>query len=211
MNITFEKLVEEVAEKVKANMQPTIEIEASGRHVHLSQADIEVLFGPGYQLKPAKFLSQPGQFAARERVTIVGPKGALHNAVILGPARGKSQVEVSATDALTLGVRVPVRLSGDITETPGVMIMNGSKHVVLEEGLIVAKRHIHVNEKDAARLQVTDKENVQVKVLSERPLIFDDVVVRISPKFETFMHIDYDEANACGFKPGTRGCILKKD
>lgn len=211
MNITFEKLVEQVAEKVKASIQQTFEIEASGRHVHLSQEHIDILFGKGYQLKPAKFLSQPGQFAARERVTVVGPKGALHNVVILGPARKSSQVEVSFTDARILGERVPLKLSGDTAGTPGVLIMNGSKHVLLDEGLIVAKRHIHVNEQDAARLQVEDQEVVQVEVQSERPLIFDDVVVRISPKFETFMHIDYDEGNACGFKPGTRGRIIKKE
>ena len=192
MTIKFDDLVTEVARKVKENMQQTFEIEASGRHVHLSQEHIDALFGEGYKLSAEKYLSQPGQFAARERVAIVGPKGVLHNAVILGPARKDSQVEVSFTDALTLGAKIPLRLSGNIAGTPGIMLMNGSKSVQLDKGLIVAQRHIHVNSRDAEKLNVTDQEVVKVKVMSERPLIFDDVVVRISPKFETFMHIDYD-------------------
>ncbi len=211
MTIKIDELVSEVARKVQENMQQTFEIEASGRHVHLSREHIDHLFGEGYQLSAEKYLSQPGQFAARERVTILGPKGALHNAVILGPARGDSQVEVSFTDALVLGAKVPLRLSGQIEGTPGVVLINGSKSVHLEKGLIVAKRHIHVNSRDAEKLNVTDQEVVKVKVMSQRPLIFDDVVVRINPKFETFMHIDYDEANACGFKKGTRGRIIKEE
>ena len=207
----LEELVNEVAKRVQANMTPSFEIEASGRHVHLSQEHIAILFGEGYQLKPEKFLSQPGQFAARERVTVVGKKGTLHNVVILGPARKASQVEVSLTDALTLGERVPVRLSGDTKGTPGVMIMNGSKTVVLSEGLIAAQRHIHVNTKDAQRLNVRDQEIVKVRANGQRPLIFDDVIVRIHPNFETFMHIDYDEANACGFSKGLNGTILKEE
>lgn len=210
MTIKFDELVNEVARKVSESINQTFEIEASGRHVHLSQEHIDALFGEGYQLNPAKYLSQPGQFAARERVTVIGPKGVLHNCVILGPARGDSQVEVSYTDALTLGVKVPLRLSGQIEGTPGVMIMNGAKSVQLKKGLIVAKRHIHVNTRDAERFNVTDKEIVKVKVMSDRPLIFDDVVIRISPDFETYMHIDYDEANACGFVKGTRGRIIKE-
>lgn len=211
MSISFDQLVEEVAEKIKNNLQETFEIEASGRHVHLSREDIDVLFGKGYELNPAKFLSQPGQFASRERVTLVGPKGALHRVVVLGPARNHSQAEISYTDSNVLGVKAPLRISGDIDGTPGIMIMNGSRHVVIDKGLIVAKRHIHVNEKDADRLGVENKEVVQVQVMSERPLIFDDVAIRVSPQFETFMHIDYDEANACGLKKGTRGRIIKKE
>ncbi|MDE1548751.1 ethanolamine utilization phosphate acetyltransferase EutD [Jeotgalibaca caeni] len=211
MTISFDQLIEEVAVRVKANMEQTFEIEASGRHVHLSQEHIDILFGKNHKLLPTKYLSQPGQFAGKERVTLVGPKGVLHQVVVLGPARDKSQVEISFTDAQKLGVRAPLRLSGDTKGTPGIMIMVGNKHVILDEGLIVAKRHIHVKEQEAARLNVKDKEVVKVQVMSERPLIFDDVVVRVSPKFETFMHIDYDEANACGFKSGTKGRIIKKD
>lgn len=206
----LDELVSEVAKRVQASLTQSFEIEASGRHVHLCQEHIDMLFGPGYKLNPTKYLSQPGQFAARERVTLVGKKGTLHNVIILGPPRNKSQVEISLTDALALGEKVPVRLSGDTDGTPGIMIMNGSKSVLLPEGLIVAKRHIHVNDKDADRLNVKDKEVVKVKTCSARPLIFDDVVVRISPKFATFMHIDYDEANACGFTKGTQGIIVKE-
>lgn len=211
MNISFDQLVEEVAEKIKSSMQQTFEIEASGRHVHLSREDIDTLFGKGYELNPAKFLSQPGQFASRERVTLVGSKGVLHNVIVLGPARGHSQVEISYTDLNVLGVKAPLRNSGDIDGTPGIMIMNGTKQVILDKGLIVAKRHVHVQDKDASILGVKDKEIVQVEVMSERPLIFDDVTIRVSPHFETFMHIDFDEANACGFKKGTKGRIIKKD
>lgn len=206
----LDELVSEVAKRVQASLTQSFEIEASGRHVHLCQEHIDMLFGLGYKLNPTKYLSQPGQFAARERVTLVGKKGTLHNVIILGPPRNKSQVEISLTDALALGEKVPVRLSGDTDGTPGIMIMNGSKSVLLPEGLIVAKRHIHVNDKDADRLNVKDKEVVKVKTCSARPLIFDDVVVRISPKFATFMHIDYDEANACGFTKGTQGIIVKE-
>ena len=206
----LDELVSEVAKRVQASLTQSFEIEASGRHVHLCQEHIDMLFGPGYKLNPTKYLSQPGQFAARERVTLVGKKGTLHNVIILGPPRNKSQVEISLTDALALGEKVPVRLSGDTDGTPGIMIMNGSKSVLLPEGLIVAKRHIHVNDKDADRLNVKDKQVVKVKTCSARPLIFDDVVVRISPKFATFMHIDYDEANACGFTKGTQGIIVKE-
>lgn len=211
MSISFDELVEEVAERVKENIQQTFEIEASGRHVHLSKEDLETLFGKNHLLTPKKYLSQPGQFASQERVTLVGPKGVIQQVVILGPTRGKSQAEISYTDAQKLGIKTPVRLSGDTKGTPGLMIMNGSKWIALDEGLIVAKRHIHVKEKDAFQLGVTHGDTVKVEVLSERPLIFDDVAVRVSPDFETFMHIDYDEANACGFKPGTRGRILKKE
>ncbi len=201
-------IVDQVVEKMKE--QQSFEVEASGRHVHLEQAHIEALFGKNYQLTIAKYLSQPGQYAAKERVTVIGPKGVLHNVVILGPARKASQVEVSKTDALILGVKVPVRESGELENTPGIVLANGNKSVCLEQGLIVAKRHVHVSEKDAERLQVMQGEIVKVHVTgAERSLIFDEVVIRVSDKFVTTMHIDYDEANACGFEKGMRGQIEK--
>ncbi|MBZ6527562.1 phosphate propanoyltransferase [Aerococcaceae bacterium DSM 111021] len=203
------ELIDKVAERVNSELSNTFEIEASGRHIHLSQEAVDVLFGEGYKLTPMKYLSQPGQFASQERVTIVGPKGVLHNVSILGPVRKETQVEISFTDARPLGVRAPLKLSGDIDGSPGIVLMNGSRTYSINEGVIVAKRHIHVNDKDAEQLGVVDQEVVKVKVLSGRPLIFDDVVVRISPKFRTFMHIDYDEANACGFTKGTRGKIIR--
>ncbi|MGL4344061.1 MAG: ethanolamine utilization phosphate acetyltransferase EutD [Cellulosilyticaceae bacterium] len=207
MNQVVDRIVDEVVQELKQKV--FIEVEASGRHVHLSRSDIDTLFGHGYQLTPVKELSQPGQYACKERVTITGPKGSLQNVVVLGPARKASQIEVSLTDAMVLGVRSPVRQSGDIAGTPGVKVSNGDRTVMLEEGLIVAKRHIHMTVEDANRLGVVDGETVKVKIFGERPLIFDDMVVRVSRDFRTFIHIDYDEANACGFTKGTWGMILK--
>lgn len=202
-------LVKEVVSRLGAKSSD-FEVEASGRHVHLDRPTIDALFGEGYQLTKAKDLSQPGQYACKERISLVGPKGVLRNVIILGPERNAAQVEVSATDAMVLGTKAPVRESGDITGTPGVLLMNGAKAVQLDKGLIVAKRHVHMTEEDAAANNVVQGEIVQVRVEGQRPLIFDDVVIRVSPKFATFMHIDYDEANACGFVKGTRGTIIKK-
>lgn len=211
--MSLEQLVDKILEKVQEQLQDTdtFEVEASGRHIHLSQADLDVLFGPGYQLTKAKDLSQPGQYACKERLAVVGPKGTFQNVVILGPVRKESQVEVSLTDCLLLGAKAPIRESGDIEGTPGIVLVNGDKSVSLSKGLIVAKRHVHMSPEDAKRANVTNHEIVQVRVEGERPLIFDDVVIRVSPQFATAMHIDYDEANACGFKKGMRGRIIKKD
>lgn len=211
--MSLEQLVDKILEKVQEQLQDadTFEVEASGRHIHLSQADLDVLFGPGYQLTKAKDLSQPGQYACQERLAVVGPKGTFQNVVILGPVRKESQVEISLTDCLQLGTKAPIRESGDIEGTPGIVLVNGDKSVSLSKGLIVAKRHVHMSPEDAKRANVTNHEIVQVRVEGERPLIFDDVVIRVSPQFVTAMHIDYDEANACGFKKGMRGRIIKKD
>ncbi|HFI0638146.1 TPA: ethanolamine utilization phosphate acetyltransferase EutD [Streptococcus suis] len=206
----LERIIDKIAAKVRDELDGSFEIEASGRHIHLSQEDLEKLFGNDYTLTKAKDLSQPGQYACKERLTILGPKGAFQNVVILGPVRGASQVEVSLTDCLKLGVNAPIRESGQIENTPGIILVNGSKVVSLEKGLIVAKRHIHMTPEDAAKANVVNQEIVQVQVGGERGLIFDDVVIRVHPKFATYMHIDYDEANACGFKKGMRGRILKK-
>ncbi|HEM2541452.1 ethanolamine utilization phosphate acetyltransferase EutD [Streptococcus suis] len=206
----MQELIDKIATRVQDELEGSFEIEASGRHIHLSQEDLETLFGKGYSLTKAKDLSQPGQFACKERLTILGPKGSFQNVVILGPVRGATQVEVSLTDCLKLGVNAPIRESGQIEDTPGIVLINGSQLVSLDKGLIVAKRHIHMTPEDAAKANVVNKEIVQVKVGGERGLIFDDVVIRVHPKFATFMHIDYDEANACGFKKGMRGRIIKK-
>jgi len=203
------ELIDTVAQRVEEELNQSFELEASGRHIHLSREAVDALFGEGYELIPKKYLSQPGQYAAAERISVIGPKGVFHNVSILGPLRNESQVEVSFTDARTLGVKAQLRLSGDTEGTAGVVLMNGSNIYKMEQGLIVAKRHIHVNKQDAEKLKVTDQEVVKVKVMSGRPLVFDDVVVRISPDFRTFMHIDYDEANACGFVNGTRGRIIR--
>lgn len=203
------EIVEEVVKRIQQQQQNTFEVEASGRHVHLSRQEIDALFGPGYQLTKVKDLSQPGQFVCKERITVAGPKGLFQNVVILGPERSESQVEVSMTDTRILGINAPVRESGKTEGTPSVTLMNGSAVVTLSHGLIVAKRHIHMTPEDALKNKVSNSQIVQVKVEGTRPLIFDDVVVRISPRFATYMHIDYDEANACGLTKGARGYILK--
>ena len=176
-------------------------IETSARHVHLTQEDVETLYGKGAELTVKKMLSQPGQFACgNEKLKLVGPKGEL-SVSVLGPVRPATQVELSFTDARTLGVAgVPVRESGDVANTPGVKIVGPMGEVEIAEGCIIAKRHIHMTPEDAAELGVSDKEIVKVKLDTARPLIFDDVVVRVSPKFALAMHIDTDECNAaCAF------------
>ena len=207
--MSFENLIDKVIDRIQNELDGSFEVEASGRHVHLSREELDALFGTGYELTKAKDLSQPGQYASKERLTVVGPKGAFHNVVILGPVRKESQVEVSLTDCLQLGVKAPIRESGDIEATPGIVLVNGDKSVSLEKGLIVAKRHVHMTPEDAEKMGVKNHDIVKVKVEGARPLIFDDVVIRVSPKFATYMHIDYDEANACGFSKGIRGRIIK--
>ena len=207
--MSFENLIDKLIDRIQNELDGSFEVEASGRHVHLSRKELDALFGTGYELTKAKDLSQPGQYASKERLTVVGPKGAFHNVVILGPVRKESQVEVSLTDCLQLGVKAPIRESGDIEGTPGIVLVNGDKSVSLDKGLIVAKRHVHMTPEDAEKLGVKNHDIVKVKVEGARPLVFDDVVIRVSPKFATYMHIDYDEANACGFSKGIRGRIIK--
>lgn len=208
-----QQLITDIANRVIQKLQEeiSVEIEASGRHVHLSRKEIDVLFGKDYQLTKIKDLSQPGQYACKERVTLIGPKGSLHQVIILGPERNEAQVEVSLTDALSLGIAAPVRESGKIEETPGVMISSDSAMIRLERGLIVAKNHIHMSVEDAQKLGLKNGDTVRVAVSSQRPLTFDDVLVRVSPAFKTYMHIDYDEANACKFAKGLRGRIIRQD
>lgn len=179
-------------------------IETSARHVHLSKEDLETLFGAGYELTNKKDLSQPGQYAAVERVTVVGPKRELANVSILGPTRPASQVELSATDARSIGVESVIRESGDIAGTPGCKLVGPKGEIELKEGVIVAKRHIHMTTADAEKFGVKDKDVVSVKAESaERGCTFDDVVIRVSDKFALAMHIDTDESNAAyGVKEG---------
>ncbi len=191
-------------------MENKVLVETSARHVHLTEEHIAALFGEGAKLTHKKDLSQPGQFACQERVDIVGPKKTISNVIILGPARPESQVEVSLTDARVLGVPGMVRMSGEIAGTPGCKLVGPAGEVELTEGVIVAKRHIHMTPEDAANFNVEDKEVVKVRIESERSAELDDVVVRVSPKFALAMHIDTDEANAtCAF--GTcYGTVIKK-
>ncbi|MBO5788432.1 MAG: phosphate propanoyltransferase [Clostridia bacterium] len=170
-------------------------IETSARHIHLSREHVEILFGKGYELTKKKDLSQPGQFACEEKVTIVGEKGTL-KASILGPERPSSQVELSLTDARSIGVKAPIRESGDVAGSGACKLVGPCGEVELTEGVIAAKRHIHLTPEAAEEFGVSDKQIVKVKTNGMRPLIFDDVVVRVSPKFAPAMHIDTDESNA---------------
>ncbi|MBQ5746300.1 MAG: phosphate propanoyltransferase [Clostridia bacterium] len=175
-------------------------VETSARHVHLSAEHLEILFGKGAELTVKKMLSQPGQFACEERVIVEGPKNAIKGVSILGPVRPATQVELSLTDARTIGLSAPVRESGDIEGTLGCKLIGPAGEVVIDKGVIAAKRHIHLTPADAENFGVKDKEIVKVKVDGERGLIFDDVVVRVSEKFAAAMHIDTDESNAaCAF------------
>ena len=187
-------------------------VETSARHVHVTREHLDILFGEGYELHPKKYLSQPGQYASEERVDVVGPKRTLTGVSILGPARKETQVELSLTDARTIGVAAPVRESGDIAGSGSCMLVGPKGQVTLTEGVIAAKRHIHMTKADAADFGVKDKDEVMVKVEDTgRSLIFDDVVVRVSDAYALAMHIDTDESNAACVKNGTMGeVILKK-
>ena len=184
-----------------------VEMEASGRHVHVTKEQALALFG--HALTPKRPLSQPGQYLANERVTVIGPKGQFENVAVLGPERKDGQVELSMTDARVLGIAAPVRLSGDIANTPGATLVGDQGTVKLDTGVLIAKRHIHMTPEDASAMQVADKQVVRLQTYTHRPLIFDDVVVRVSPDFQTRVHLDYDEANACGFVNGDLGRILQ--
>lgn len=198
------ELVQTIVERVLEGL--FLELEASGRHVHLTRDQAQTLFG--HDLTPKRPLSQPGQYLCAERVTVVGQKGRLENVAVLGPARKAGQVEISLTDARTLGVDAPIRLSGDVQGTPGATLVGPAGQVRLEQGVIVAQRHIHLRPEDAARLGVRDRQTVKLRTYTRRPVIFDDVMVRVSPEFAPYVHLDYDEANACGFLPGDLGRIV---
>ena len=185
-------------------------VETSARHVHVSREDLDILFGEGYELTNKKELSQPGQYVTNERVAVVGPKSQFPSVSILGPVRPATQVEISATDARAIGVVAPIRESGDTAESGSCKIVGPKGEVELKDGVIVAKRHIHMTTADAAKLNVTDKEIVNVKIDTEgRSLVFGDVVVRVNDSFALAMHIDTDEANACSATPATMGEIVK--
>lgn len=178
-------------------MEKTVMVETSARHVHVTEETLETLFGKGYQLTKKKDLSQPGQFACEERVQVIGPKNSFPAVSILGPTRPADQVELSASDARSIRVAAPVRESGDIAGSGACKLVGPKGEVELKEGVIVAKRHIHMTPEDAENYGVKDKQVVSVKIDSpERSLVFGDVVVRVSPKFKLAMHIDTDESNA---------------
>ncbi|MBR6555846.1 MAG: phosphate propanoyltransferase [Clostridia bacterium] len=183
-------------------------IEASARHIHLSEADLNVLFGEGAKLTPKRELSQPGQYLSEERVSIVGPKGTIANLGVLGPTRPATQVEVSFTDARALGIVPPIRESGDVAGTPGCKVVGPCGEVEIKEGVMVAKRHIHITPEDAEKYGLKDKQIVSVKVGGDRGITFGETVVRVSPKFRTRMHVDFDESNAAALAGEMTGEVI---
>lgn len=191
-------------------MSMEVLVETSARHIHVSQADLDTLFGKGYELTKKKDLSQPGQYACAERVDIVGPKKTLAGVSILGPVRPETQVELSLTDARSIGCVAPVRESGDIAGSGACKIVGPCGEVEISEGVIAAMRHIHMTTADAERMGLEDKQIVSVKIDSDgRSVTFGDVVVRVSDKYALAMHIDTDESNAGGVAPGTMGTVVK--
>lgn len=191
-------------------MSLKIPIETSARHIHITEEDFELLFGPGARPTFSRELSQPGQYACKERLTVAGPRGRLEKVVILGPCRSRTQVELSVTDTRRLGIPSVIRQSGDVDGTPGCTLIGPAGKLELEEGVIVAKRHIHMTPVDALRARVKDNDIVFVITTSfERSLIFSDVVVRVSPSFSLAMHVDTDEANAFANDDNPTGVILK--
>ncbi|MBO5953061.1 MAG: phosphate propanoyltransferase [Oscillospiraceae bacterium] len=195
-----EKLVDAVVGRL------FIPLEASGRHVHVTKEQAQVLFGHG--LTEKRPLSQPGQFLSNERVTVIGPKGEFQNVAVLGPERKEAQVEISLTDGRTLGITPPVRLSGDVADSPGAQLVGLKGRVTISQGVIAAQRHIHMTPEDAKHFGVEDKQVVCLRTFTSRPAVLADVVVRVSPNFATYAHLDYDEANACGFCQGDLGRIV---
>lgn len=186
-------------------------VEISARHVHLSQADLETLFGKGYELTVKKELSQPGQFASNEKVRVIGTKGEFPAVSILGPVRKATQVEISLTDARSIGVNAPVRESGDIAGSGACRLVGPAGEIEISEGVIAAKRHIHATVADAERMGLKNGQIVEVEIptANERSLTFGDVVVRVSDSYALAMHIDTDESNAAGMAPNSIGKIIK--
>lgn len=185
-----------------------VPVGVSNRHMHLSEEDLNTLFGAGYELQPAKDLKQPGQYAAEEKVDVVGPKGTLKGVRVLGPLRSATQVELSFTDARMLGVELPVKESGKLDDTPGIKLVGPAGTVRIEQGAIAALRHVHLSPEQAAEAGVRDKQMVRLRVPGERGLTFDNVLVRSGEGHEKEVHLDTDEANAAGLKNGMEVEIL---
>jgi len=200
------KIVDNVIEAIER--AGLVQVEVSARHVHLNQNDLEKLFGPGAALTPKRELSQPGQFLSEERLTVVGKRGRKENVAILGPVREHTQVELSKTDCAELGIRAPVRESGVIQDSAAVTLIGTNGSLDIDQGGIVAKTHIHMTKALAAKLGLFDKQYATVVLLSERPLVFCDVLIRVSDNYRNRMHIDFDEANAGGVNGFTLGQIV---
>lgn len=190
-------------------MKKELPIALSNRHIHLSQKDLDILFGEGYELTKMKDLSQPGQYACDEKVDVVGPKSTIKGVRILGPVRLSTQFELSILDAFTLGVKPIIRNSGDIAGTPGAKLVGPKGEIEISEGLIVAARHIHMHTDDAKEFGVVDKDIVSIKTSGERGLVFNNVLVRVSEEYALEMHVDIEEGNAAGLKNGDLGELIK--
>ena len=190
-------------------MNRPVLIETSARHAHVSRRVLDILFGEGYELTKKKDLSQPGQYACEERIQVIGPKGSFPGVSILGPVRPETQVELSAGDARSIGVKAPIRESGDLEGSGGCKIVGPKGEVELQDGVIIAKRHIHMTPEDAEKYNIVDKQIVSVKADTDgRSLIFGDVIVRVNPAYALAMHIDTDESNAASCTPGMMGDII---
>lgn len=212
-----EKIVAEIVSRVMAQCSngstsnnDTVPVGVSNRHIHLSKADLETLFGAGYELTPIKDLSQPGQFACKEQLTIIGPSlRPIEGVRVLGPVRKESQVEISRTDSFTLKVKPPVRESGDIKGSAPITIVGPKGIVTLKEGCIIANRHIHMSDEEGKAFGLNDGDYVTVEIDGERRTTFYDVQVRVNKAFRLEMHIDTDDANAAGIGNGFKVKIVK--
>ena len=202
-----EKVVEAVVDEIRT--AGLVQIEVSARHVHLDKESVEVLFGVGHTLTPKRELSQPGQYLEEERVDIIGSKGSFKNVAVLGPERKHVQVEVSFSDAFALGINPPIRQSGDTKGSASVTLVGPNGEITIDEGAIVALRHVHMTPEDAERLGLVDNQIVSVEALTDRKLVFEDTVIRVSPKFRTRMHVDVDEAGAAHIAGFALGKIIK--
>lgn len=209
----LQSIVEEIVSKLKDSsiQDHSIPMAVSARHCHISQKDLEILFGTGYQLTKKADLSQPGQFAANETITIAGPRGSLEKVRILGPARNMTQVEVSRTDSFKLGLKPPLRESGNIEGSSPVTLIGPKGSLYKKEGLIIAQAHIHMNPEDAEGFGVKNGEYVKVEIEGERPISFEKVLIRISPRYRLEMHIDTDEANAGLIAGKTAGRLVRQE
>jgi len=202
-----EEIATSIALRQKREKKPVI-ANVSNRHMHISRSDLDKIFGVGYELRIKNKLMQPGEFASEETVTIVGPKGKIDRVRVLGPIRKATQIEISRTDSFTLGLNAPVRLSGDVKGSPGIKIIGPKGEVEIPEGVIVAKRHVHMTPEDATYYGIKDGEIIRVKTSGERAVIFEEVVARVSEKMALECHLDTDEANAAGLKNGDLVVIL---
>jgi len=196
-----------VTRVLAAQKQQPFLVEVSAHHIHLTQEHVEALFGKGHQLTKHADLSQPGQYACKEQLAIVGPKGRIERVRVLGPARKYTQIEIAMTEQFKLGVHPPIRESGDIADSPGCTLEGPTGSVKMDRGVICALRHVHMTPEDALRYGVRDKSFVRVRVDGDRELVFGDVLVRVDPSFALAMHIDTDEANAANVKTGAQGYI----